>query len=88
MNTHYAVVTFGGDPAGEHPDEELRGEEPRMTFIACGREAFCWEHLAHWTEAHPLRMWEEAEVLARDVGLVAARAAVAVASSREEPNDV
>lgn len=24
MNTHYAVIVFSGDPACEHPDEEIR----------------------------------------------------------------
>lgn len=79
MNTHYAVVTFSGDPCDEHPDEELRGQPPSMQFIACGPEQFCWDALASWTVEHPLRMWEEAEVLARDPeivrqGVVAAQA--------------
>lgn len=67
MNTHYAVVTFSGDPAGEHPDDELHGKGPSVEFIACGSESFCWDSLVAWTGSHPLRMWEEAEVLARDL---------------------
>lgn len=70
MNTHYAVVTFSGDPAGEHPDADLRGRAPHLDFIACGSEDFCWDALAKWTAKHPLRMWEDAEVLHRDPVLV------------------
>lgn len=73
MNTHYAVVVFSGDPAGEHDDDELRGEGPGLTMIACGEEAFCWKAVAAWTLAHPLRQWETVEVLARNpvvVGVV------------------
>ncbi len=66
MNTHYAVITFSGDPNNEHPDEDLRGSHPLMERIACGSEDFCWLALARRTDRHPLRMWEEAEVLARD----------------------
>lgn len=65
MNTHYAVIVFGGDPVGEHPDPELRGAAPSLTLVACGPEDFCWQALAEWTAGHPLRMWEDAEVLAR-----------------------
>lgn len=70
MNTHYAVVAFSGDPAGEHPDEDLRGHGPSLTLVGCGPEAFCWQALAKWTERHPLRLWETAEVLARDPSVV------------------
>lgn len=70
MNSHYAVLVFGGDPAGEHPDEELRGSGPAMTFIAAGPAEFCWEALGRWTGAHPLRLWETAEVLTRDPSTV------------------
>lgn len=63
--SHYGVIVFSGDPACEHPDEELYGKEPSLTFIAQGSEDFCWEHLARWTANHPLRMWEDCEVLAR-----------------------
>jgi hypothetical protein len=70
VNTHYAVITFSGDPASEHPDEELHGAAPCLTFIASGPEKFCWDALFRWTAEHPLRMWEEAEVLARDPALV------------------
>lgn len=73
MNTHYGVITFNGDPMSEHPDEDLRGHSPHIEFIACGPEQFCWEQLARWTAKHPLRMWEEAEVLARDPVLIASR---------------
>jgi hypothetical protein len=65
-NTHYAVIVFGGDPASEHPDPELRGRGPSLDLIAAGPAEFCWEALARWTAEHPLRLWEEAEVLARD----------------------
>lgn len=70
MNTHYAVIAFSGDPASEHPDPELCGTAPSLTFIAAGPEEFCWDALAKWTDAHPLRMWEEAEVLARHPSVV------------------
>jgi hypothetical protein len=70
MTTHYAVIGFSGDPASEHPDDELRGRGPSLDLIACGPENFCWDALAKWTAEHPLRMWEEAEVLARDPALV------------------
>jgi hypothetical protein len=66
MNTHYAVVVFSGDPACEHDDEDLNGKPPSLDFIACGPEDFCWRAVAEWTESHPLRMWEDVEVLARD----------------------
>lgn len=69
MNTHYAVIEFSGDPALEHDDEELRGHAPSLTLIACGPEDFCWQQLTNWTKKHPLRMWETAEVLARDLQL-------------------
>jgi hypothetical protein len=69
-NTHYAVLAFSGDPDEEHPDEELRGTGPSLTLIAAGDEDFCWESLARWTEKHPLRMWEEAEVLVRHPSVV------------------
>ena len=70
MNTHYAVIVFSGDPAGEHEDEELRGSCPSMTLIGCGPEEFCWESLTRWTAAHPLRRWEEGEVLTRHPSVV------------------
>ena len=70
--SHYAVIVFSGDPCSEHPDEDLRGSEPRMEFIAQGSAEFCWEALARWTDGHPLRMWEEAEVLARDLATATA----------------
>jgi len=66
VNTHYAVVAFSGDPAGEHPDPDLCGTSPSLTLIAAGPEQFCWDAVARWTATHPLRMWETAEVLARD----------------------
>jgi hypothetical protein len=69
-NTHYAVIAFSGDPAGEHPDEDLRGQAPSLTFIASGPQLFCWRALVQWTTDHPLRQWEEAEVLARDPEIV------------------
>lgn len=70
-NTHYGVIVFGGDPDNEHPDEELRGSAPSLSYIASGGEEFCWQALARWTQGHPLRLWEEAEVLARDPSVVA-----------------
>lgn len=63
--THYGVITFSGDPDEEHPDDELRGMHPLMEHIACGPEDFCWDALANWTNKHPLRLWEQAEVLIR-----------------------
>lgn len=65
-NTHYAVIVFSGDPAGEHDDDELRGRGPSMDMIACGPEDFCWKAVAAYTAAHPLRRWESVEVLTRD----------------------
>lgn len=70
VNTHYGVLVFGGDPAGEHPDEVLRGQGPTMEFICAGPEEFCWAVLTRRTAEHPLRMWETAEVLARDISAV------------------
>lgn len=70
MNTHYAVLTFSGDPDGEHPDEELRGRGPHLTLIAAGSEDFCWASLIRWTASHPLRMWEDAEVVKRHPSVV------------------
>ena len=69
-NTHYAVLSFSGDPAGEHPDEELRGSSPHLQLIAAGPEDFCWQSLDAWTKKHPLRLWEDAEVLARHPSVV------------------
>jgi hypothetical protein len=65
-NTHYAVVAFSGDPAGEHADEDLCGQSPGLHMIACGPEDFCWEAVGRWVETHPLRQWESVEVLKRD----------------------
>jgi len=79
VNTHYAVVTFGGDPASEYCDDELRGRAPHMELIACGSEDFCWKQLARWTAHHPLGMWQEAEVLARDPVVIRAQAQHAAA---------
>lgn len=72
MNTHYGVITFSGDPAEEHPDPELRGRGPSLDLIACGDEDFCWKALARWTATHPLRLWEEVEVLERHPSVVRA----------------
>lgn len=69
-NTHYGVIEFSGDPASEHPDEELRGHAPSLTLIAAGPEDFCWDALARWTKTHPLRLWETAEVVARHPSVV------------------
>lgn len=66
MNTHYGVIMFSGDPDGEHGDSDLQGHSPSMTLICAGQEQFCWDSLATWTTKHPLRQWEDAEVLARD----------------------
>jgi hypothetical protein len=70
-NTHYAVIAFSGDPAGEHSDEDLRNEPPGLQLIACGPEGFCWSSLTAWIERNPLREWETAEVLQRDPVLAA-----------------
>jgi hypothetical protein len=83
MNTHYAVITFSGDPAREHPDEELRGHEPSLQLIACGSEEFCWESVVTWTAAHPLRQWEDVEVLGRGPEILANTRALLAA--RGEP---
>jgi hypothetical protein len=64
-NSHYAIVVFGGDPGGEHPDPDLRGRGPQLTLIGSGPEEFCWSAIANWTSRHPLRQWEHAEVVAR-----------------------
>lgn len=69
-NTHYGVLTFSGDPDNEHPDEELRGTGPHLELIAAGDEESCWRSLAKWTETHPLRLWEDAEVLERHPSVV------------------
>lgn len=66
MNTHYAVLTFPGDFDNDHPDPELRGTGPSLTFIGTGPEDHCWEALRRWTADHPLRRDEAAEVLVRD----------------------
>lgn len=70
MNTHYAVTVFSGDPDHEHPDPALCGKGPTMRLVASGPEDFCWDALARWTEQHPLRMWEEAEVVKRHPSVV------------------
>lgn len=70
-NTHYAIVVFGGDPGGEHPDPDLRGRGPHLTLIGCGSEDFCWSAIARWTSNHPLRRWEHAEVVARSPRMIA-----------------
>jgi hypothetical protein len=69
--THYAVVVFGGDPAGEHPDPDLRGRGPQLTLLGCGSADFCWSAIADWTSKHPLRPCEHAEVVARSPELIA-----------------
>lgn len=65
-NTHYAVVSFSGDPAEEHPDDKLCGQAPHLELIACGSEEFCWQAAIEWTAKHPLQMWQEVEILSRD----------------------
>lgn len=67
------VIEFEGDFDGDHPDEELRGEGPSMHLIASSpitveedAEGFCWSALASWTESHPLRRGETAQVLRQD----------------------
>lgn len=69
-NTHYGIVVFSGDPASEHPDAELRGQSPSITLIACGPEQFCWDRLVSWADSHPLRMWEDVEVVTRHSSVV------------------
>jgi hypothetical protein len=63
--THYAVIVFAGDPFCEHIDPALRCKEPGMHLVAQGDEDHCWRALTNWTAAHPLRLFEEAEVLTR-----------------------
>lgn len=72
MNTHYALIMFSGDPDEEHPDPDLRGTGPSATLIAAGPEDFCWETLTTWTAKHPLRQWEDAEVVARHQSVIRA----------------
>lgn len=69
-NTHYAVIVFGGDPGSEHPDEDLRGSAPSIFLLGCGPEDFCWGSAARWTAKHPLRMWEEVEIVRRHPSVV------------------
>lgn len=84
-NTHYGVIVFSGDPAGEHPDVDLCGTGPSALFVACGPEAFCWEALVAWTAENPLRLWEEAEVLTRNPALVEDQEASPAAYRSENP---
>jgi hypothetical protein len=84
VNTHYAVIVFSGDPASEHEDEELRGHAPSLRMVACGSEDFCWDALVNWVVAHPLRKWEDGEVLAREPEKVNADLMRAVVSPRED----
>jgi hypothetical protein len=70
VNTHYALVVFSGDFDGDHPDPDLRGTGPSATLVAAGPAAHCWKALAAWTERHPLRRDEAAEVVLRDLRLV------------------
>jgi hypothetical protein len=72
VNTHYAILVFDGDPAGEHPDLELRGRGPHLTLIGSGSEDFCWSAIAEWTGEHPLRHCEHAEVVARSPDMTTA----------------
>ena len=69
-NTHYAVVSFSGDPSNEHPDPDLNGRGPHLDLIASGSEQFCWDALAAWTLKHPIREWQAAEVLERHATVV------------------
>lgn len=69
-NTHYAVVTFSGDPCNEHPDPDLRGRSPFLEFIAAGDEAFCWRAVGSWVAKHPLSAWQTVEVLTRNPDVV------------------
>lgn len=80
MNTHYGVIVFGGDFDDDHPDEALRGQAPSLTLIAAGPEEFCWQALSEWTSKHPLRRDEYAEVLSRDLQVVADRVSGATIS--------
>lgn len=70
MNTHYAVVVFGGDFDNDHPDPKRRGLGPTLEMVGCGDEAFCWDAARSWTAAHPLGRDETVEVLARDPQVV------------------
>lgn len=93
MNTHYAVITFSGDPAEEHADPDLNGMAPHLQFIAAGDEDFCWKALDEWTAKHPLQEWQDCEVLMRDPELVsaqfnAARIGVALLGEVPECNGV
>lgn len=64
-NTHYALLVFGGDYDGDHPDLDLRGAGPAVTLLAAGPEDFCWESAAEHARRHPLRRDEAVEVVAR-----------------------
>lgn len=70
MNTHYALLVFGGDLDGDHPDPVLRGCGPRVELIAAGPADHCWSALEQWTATNPLRRDETAEVVGRDPALV------------------
>lgn len=70
LNTHYALVVFSGDFAGDHPDPDLRGTGPSATLIAAGPSPHCWRAAAAWTERCPLRRDEAIEVVLRDLQLV------------------
>lgn len=70
MNTHYALLVFGGDFDNDHPDVELRGTGPSVTLLGAGDEDFCWTAIATWTARRPLRAGEHAEVVLRDRSLV------------------
>lgn len=72
MNTHYALVVFGGDFDGDHPDDALRGHGPDVTLIGAGPEEFCWDAAARWVERHPLQRDETVEVVARHPSVVRA----------------
>lgn len=65
MNTHYAVLVYGGDLDGTGD-----GKDPEMTHLATGPEQFCWDAIEAWTATHTLRPLESAEVVARDPQLV------------------
>lgn len=70
VQTHYALLVFGGDPGREHPDADLRGRGPQLSLIGAGSEEFCWSAIAEWTSRHPLREGEHAEVVARAPDMV------------------
>ena len=68
------MIYFDGDLSDDgHPGPDLHGRGPFLTLVAAGSELTCWQALQAWTEQHPLRPGESAEILQRDLDVVQAR---------------